>query len=233
MLAGMTHDLALFDLDNTLLADDSDYQWGRFLVDEGLVDADDYASKNQQFYADYKAGTLDIDAYLRFVLKPLTQHSAATLAELRQRFVQQRIVPVVAPLARALLQRHRDRGDTLVIITATNRFVTEPIATLLEVPNLLATEAEQMDGHYTGKVAGTPCFQAGKITRLNAWLQARDETFAQRWFYSDSHNDVPLLEQVEHPVAVDADAALTSYATQRGWQQMSLRGEALPQGWLR
>ena len=196
--------LAIFDLDNTLLGDDSDYLWGRFLVEQGLVDGDYYERENQRYYEEYKAGTLDIFEFLRFSLKPLAEHDLATLQSWHQRFMAEKILPIMLPKATDLLQKHRDAGDYLLIITATNLFVTAPIAEVLGVDHILATDPELIDGHYTGEVHGTPCFQQGKVTRLNSWLAQSGHNLADSWFYSDSHNDLPLLEMVTHPVAVSA-----------------------------
>jgi HAD superfamily hydrolase (TIGR01490 family) len=216
--------LAIFDLDNTLLADDSDYLWGQFLVEQGLVDGELYQRENQRFYEEYKAGTLDIMEFLAFSLQPLTRHSQAELARLHERFMQQKITPIMLPAAQALLEKHRAQGDTLLIITATNRFVTAPIAARLGVDNLLASDPEMSDDRYTGRVAGTPCFREGKVTRLKAWLTEQQQNLADSWFYSDSHNDLPLLEMVSHPVAVDPDDTLSAHAEARGWPIISLRG---------
>jgi HAD superfamily hydrolase (TIGR01490 family) len=216
--------LAIFDLDNTLLADDSDYLWGQFLVEQGLVDGELYQRENQRFYEEYKAGTLDIMEFLAFSLQPLTRHSQAELARLHERFMQQKIAPIMLPAAQALLEKHRAQGDTLLIITATNRFVTAPIAARLGVDNLLASDPEMSDDRYTGRVAGTPCFREGKVTRLKAWLSEQQQNLADSWFYSDSHNDLPLLEMVSHPVAVDPDDTLGAHAEARGWPIISLRG---------
>lgn len=215
--------LAIFDLDNTLIGGDSDHAWGEFLCREGLVDADDYREANDRFYADYRKGTLDILAYQAFSLAPLVGRDADTLAAWHQRFMQTCIEPLLLPRAFDLLDEHRERGDTLLIITATNRFVTAPIAERLGVPHLLATEPEQKDGFYTGAVAGIPCFQRGKIERLDAWLDATGESAEDTYFYSDSRNDLPLLEQVDHPVAVDPDDTLRNMAEARGWPIISLR----------
>lgn len=221
-------DLAIFDLDNTLLAGDSDYLWGQFLVERGIVDRDGYEAENRRFYEDYKAGRLDIHAFLRFSLEPLRKNNPGQLAGWRAEFIETVIRPIVAPLSTELLDRHRERGDTLLIITATNRFVTEPIAAELGIENLLATDPEIVDGRYTGEIAGIPCFQDGKIRRLADWLEGRDQVFGKQWFYSDSHNDLPLLEQVDEPIAVDADEQLTAAASERGWRRISLRTEKLP-----
>jgi len=215
--------LAIFDLDNTLLGDDSDYLWGRFLIEQGLVDEDAYERENQRFYDAYRAGTLDIQAFLNFMLQPLSAHPPARLLEWRARFLQDKIEPIILPEALALLARHRNAGDTLLIITATNRFITEPIAQRLDVPHLLATDIEFIDGRYTGRPLGTPCFQHGKVERLRAWLAETGRELAGSWFYSDSHNDLPLLDLVTHPVAVDPDQTLAQYARERGWPIISLR----------
>lgn len=221
-------DLAIFDLDNTLLAGDSDYLWGQFLVERGIVERESYEASNRQFYEDYKAGSLDIRAFLRFSLQPLRDNDPEQLKSWRDEFIEQQIRPIIAPLTQALLNRHRARGDELLIITATNHFVTEPIAKELGIANLLATDPEVIEGRYTGEVAGIPCFQAGKVERLKLWLQARGQNYARRYFYSDSHNDLPLLEQVDIPVAVDADEQLTLAASERNWCQISLREGGLP-----
>ena len=215
--------LALFDLDNTLLADDSDFLWGCFLVDNGLVDKATYDAANQRFYAEYKQGTLDIFEFLAFSLKPLTQFSSEKLAELHQAFMQKHIIPAMTEKGQAQIQKHRDRGDFTLIITATNSFVTGPIAKAFQVDDLIATEPEIVDGKYTGKVAGTPCFQEGKITRLKQWLENTSHDLENSTFYSDSHNDLSLLEIVTTPVAVDPDEELKTTAQERGWEICSFR----------
>ena len=217
--------LAIFDLDNTLLGDDSDFLWGQFLVAQGLVDGEFYSRENQRFYEDYKAGKLDIFEFLAFSLKPLSEHSREKLDTLHRQFMQEAITPVMLPAAHLLLEKHRAQGDTLLIITATNSFITGPIAAALGVENLIATEPEIVDGQYTGRVSGTPCFQHGKVERLEAWLTAHQENLAHSWFYSDSRNDLPLLELVEHPVAVDPDETLADHARGKGWPIISLRGK--------
>jgi HAD superfamily hydrolase (TIGR01490 family) len=218
--------LALFDLDNTLLAGDSDHAWGRFLAEVGAVDAETYTRANDAFYAQYLAGTLDIYEFCRFVFQPLVAHPLPRLERWRGEFLRERIRPMIAPGAAELLARHRATGDTLLIITATNSFVTRPIADMLGVEHLIATEPEFRDGRYTGELAATPCFQEGKIERLRDWLGERGEpeqTMARACFYSDSRNDIPLLEAVGEPVAVDADPALAAHARERGWPHISLR----------
>lgn len=215
--------LAIFDLDNTLLAGDSDYLWGQFLARHNLVDADRYERENQRFYDEYKRGELDINEFLTFSLQPLAAMDMEYLQQLHQQFMLESIEPIILKQAEALLAQHRDQGDYLLIITATNRFVTEPIAQRLGVDDLLATDAEIINGRYSGQPAGIPCFQEGKVKRLNSWLAQTGRNIEGSWFYSDSHNDLPLLEQVSHPVAVDPDDTLAQHAEMRGWQVMSLR----------
>ncbi len=219
-------DLAIFDLDNTLLAGDSDYQWGEFLIDIGVVERAAHASINDQFYADYKVGKLDINAFLEFQLKPLSQHPRAQLDAWHREFMQQKIAPMMTEKSRALVEQHRANGDLLVIITATNSFVTGPIATAFGIANLIGTVPEKMNGEFTGKVTGTPSFQQGKITRLNEWLAERGQglsDFGTTWFYSDSHNDLPLMKLVDKPIAVNPDPILLAYAEDHAWPIMSLR----------
>ena len=215
--------LAIFDLDNTLLGGDSDYLWGQFLVEQGLVDGEYYERENQRFYDEYHAGVLDIHEFLEFVLRPLAEHPLAELVAWRARFLEEKIQPILLPKAVELLERHRTDGDTLLIITATNRFITAPIAERLGVSQLLATEPEFADGRYTGRPAGIPCFQHGKVERLDQWLEETGHDLADSWFYSDSHNDLPLLGRVTHPVAVDPDTALAQHARECGWPIISLR----------
>ena len=216
--------LALFDLDNTLIGGDSDYLWGCFLAEQGIVDAELYQRENRRFYDQYKAGELDIHEFLQFQLRPLAEHDMATLDAWREQYLVQKIEPILLPRARNLVEHHRDRGDTPVIITATNRFITAPIADLFAVQELLATEPEMIEGRFTGGIRDVPCFQAGKVRKLAAWLENHGETLADSWFYSDSHNDLPLLNEVAHPVAVDPDEILRRHAENRGWRVISLRG---------
>ncbi|WP_372965990.1 HAD family hydrolase [Marinobacter sp.] len=215
--------LAIFDLDNTLLAGDSDHAWGEFLVEEGMVDAQTYRQANDRFYQEYLNGELDVFEYQRFALQPLSTHSMAELEAWRKAFMAKKVLPMMQDKARNLLAEHRDQGHTLMIITATNRFITEPIAEALGVDYLIATEPELVNGRFTGEVAGTPSFQEGKVVRLNDWLAAHGESLDGAWFYSDSHNDAPLLKLVQHPVAVDPDPTLEKLARDRGWPVMSLR----------
>ncbi len=215
--------LAIFDLDNTLLAGDSDHAWGEFLVEEGIVDAEEYRKANDRFYQEYLNGELDILHYLGFALQPLANHNMEQLLAWRARFMEKKVRPMMQAKAAELLASHRDQGHTLMIITATNRFVTEPIAEALGIEHLIATEPELVNGRYTGEVAGVPSFQDGKVVRLQDWLKAYGRDLDGAWFYSDSHNDVPLLEQVENPVAVDPDPKLEALAREKDWQILSLR----------
>lgn len=215
--------LAIFDLDNTLLDGDSDHAWGEFLVEKSIVDAISYGKANDYFYQQYQHGQLNILEYLDFALKPLTQHSTTQLDRWHQQFMSEKIATMRLSKADALLTKHRDAGDTLLIITATNLFVTGPIAAALGVDEILATEPEFDGTKYTGKVSGTPCFQEGKVTRLKLWLTEKQRNLKDSFFYSDSHNDLPLLELVENPVAVDPDDRLRQIAEQRNWPIISLR----------
>jgi HAD superfamily hydrolase (TIGR01490 family) len=216
--------LAIFDLDNTLIAGDSDFLWGQFLVEQGIVDGDEYEQENARFFQDYKKGRLDITEYLAFALKPLAAHPVDQLLEWRKQFVEEKIKPLILPKAQRRIDWHRNNDDTLLIITATNRFVTELTAELYGVENLLATNPEFIDGKYTGKVEGTPCYQGGKIINLDQWLSdGRESLINDTWFYSDSINDIPLLRQVDYAVVVDADEALIEKAQQEGWLITSFR----------
>ncbi|MCC6207938.1 MAG: HAD family hydrolase [Gammaproteobacteria bacterium] len=215
--------LALFDLDNTLLAGDSDYLWGEFLVELGIVDGEYYARENERFYREYQAGTLDIHAWLAFQLSPLAAHEPEFMRELRGRFLEEKIQPIILPAGRKLIEAHRAQGNTPVIITATNSFITRPIAVSLEVEHLIATEPEIVSGRYTGGVTGSPCFKGGKVKRLEAWMAENRTNLTGSWFYSDSHNDLPLLELVDHPVAVNPDDTLARHAASRAWPILDLR----------
>ncbi|SCX54877.1 HAD family phosphatase [Nitrosospira sp. Nsp1] len=218
--------LALFDLDNTLLAGDSDFQWAQFLIEQRVLDREVYEAQNVEFYEQYKSGTLDIHEFLDFQLKPLSRHPRSQLDAWHSEFMKERILPLITPDARELINKHMLGRDLCIIITATNRFVTAPIAQELGISNLIATEAEQRDGEYTGRVSGLPCFREGKITRLESWLDEHNLTwlsFQESWFYSDSLNDLPLLNKVTHPVAVDPDATLKAHAEKKGWPIISLR----------
>lgn len=215
--------LAIFDLDNTLLGGDSDYLWGEFLVEKNIVDGDYYQQKNQDFYDQYLAGTMDIFEFLAFQLKPLADNTLNDLHQWREQYLKEKIDPIILQAGRELIIHHQQQGDETLIITATNSFITAPIAEKLGIPNLIATEPEMINGSYTGKVAGTPSYQAGKVTRLHQWLEGHHLDLEGSYFYSDSHNDIPLLELVDSPVAVDADDKLQATAAERGWKTLSLR----------
>ncbi len=218
--------LVLFDLDNTLLTGDSDYEWGQFLIDRGVLDRETYEAQNRAYYDQYVAGTLDIHEYLGFALRPLAEHPPAELARWHADFMRLRIEPMITPAARKLVLSHLEAADLCAIITATNSFVTAPIAKAFGVQHLIATEPAMDGERFTGRVRGTPCFREGKVKRLAEWLRSLGKQladFRESVFYSDSHNDLPLLERVTRPVAVDADGALAAVAAHRGWATMSLR----------
>ena len=218
--------IALFDLDNTLLAGDSDVEWPRYLIGKGVLDADYYNRENDRFYADYKAGTLDIQAFLDFQLAPLAGRDRAELDAWHEEYLARHIRPIITARGRELIQQHQANGDLVVIITATNRFITGPIAAELGVEHLIATELEEgPDGRFTGRPSGLPSFQDGKIHRLHDWLASRGqrlEDFDRSWFYSDSRNDIPLMSVVTHPVAVNPDELLRAHAEAHGWPVMFL-----------
>jgi HAD superfamily hydrolase (TIGR01490 family) len=213
-------ELVLFDLDNTLLAGDSDYAWAQFLIEQGVLDRSEYEARNDEFFRQYKAGTLDIHAFLAFQLAPLAAHPRAQLDRWHAQFMAQKIQPMIGAAARSLVQRHRAAGSLCAIVTATNSFVTGPIAREFGVAHLIATEPEEKAGRFTGGIAGLPCFQAGKVKRVDEWLAHEGhsfDSFTATWFYSDSANDLPLLERVSNPVAVDPDERLRQVASARGW----------------
>jgi HAD superfamily hydrolase (TIGR01490 family) len=218
--------LALFDLDNTLLAGDSDFEWAQFLIRKGVLDREVQESRNLEFYEQYKAGTLDIHEFLDFQLKPLARHPRSQLDAWHEEFMRDTIRPLMGDAARRLVQQHLEHGALTAIVTATNSFVTAPIAREYGVHHLIATEPEQVGGEFTGRVAGTPSFREGKITRVGEWLAERGQTwdsFDATWFYSDSLNDLPLLRRVSNPVAVDPDDTLRETALEQGWPVISLR----------
>ena len=218
--------LALFDLDNTLLNGDSDFEWAQFLIEQGVLDRELFEAKNLAFYEQYKAGTLDIYEFLDFQLKPLSRHARKVLNGWRDDFMQYKVRGMMSVPAQELVARHRAAEDVCIIITATNSFVTSPIAREFGVEHLIATEPEEKDGEFTGGVSGVPCFREGKITRLESWLAQRGwgwNSFADSFFYSDSLNDLPLLAKVNNPIAVDPDATLRKHAEQHGWRILTLR----------
>ena len=215
--------LAIFDLDHTLINGDSDYLWGEYMVENGIVDESEYRQRNLVFYQQYQRGELDNDTYLSFALEPLTRYSLEQLHAWRADFIEGWIRPIIATGTGELLRRHRDAGHELLIISATNLFVTEPIAALLEVPTVLSTEPEIVDNRYTGRYLGTPTYQRGKVTVLEAWLADTGHDLAGSYFYSDSINDLALLERVENPVVVHPDAELQAIAASRGWKEIDLR----------
>lgn len=214
--------LAIFDLDHTLINGDSDHLWGEYMVENGIVDAQAYRQRNDAFYLDYQRGTLDNDQYLAFALEPLTHYSLDELYTWRADYVDKWIKPLVAPAAAELLDSHRQRDHQLMMISATNLFVSEPIGHLLGIPTVLATEPEIIDNRYTGRFLGTPTYQQGKVAALREWLGERADELADSYFYSDSLNDLALLEQVNHPVAVTPDDDLKAIAEARNWKIIDL-----------
>lgn len=217
--------LALFDLDHTLLPLDSDYEWGRFLGRVGAVDADAYQRENDRFYREYVAGTMDIGEFLAFCLAPLAAHAADRLDDWQRRYMDEVIRPALRPAALELVQTHRERGDLCAIVTATNEFVTAPIAREFGIEHLIATGVERIDGRFTGRPKGTPNYREGKVARTEEWLRSLDQrwdSFERSWFYSDSANDIPLLSRVTDPVATNPDARLAVHARESGWQVLRL-----------
>jgi HAD superfamily hydrolase (TIGR01490 family) len=218
-------DLALFDLDHTLLPIDSDYEWGRFLARVGAVDDAHQQRENDRFYRDYQAGTLDIAAFLAFQLAPLGAHPPEQLRAWHDRFMAEVIDPALRPSAQRLVEQHRERGDLCVIITATNEFVTAPIARRFGIEHLIATQVEREGERYTGRPSGTPSFREGKVIRLDQWLAglgSRLTDYPRSTFYSDSANDIALLERVTDPVATNPDDKLAAHARARGWRTLAL-----------
>ncbi len=215
--------LALFDLDNTLIDGDSDFEWGNFLVSKKFVDEQEYKEKNEYFFEQYKQGKLDIFEYSAFSFKPLAERSMTELEKLHNEFMQNWILPIIKPGSKQLIEKHKSLNDKLIVITATNSFITRPIVTYLGITDLIATEPEIKDQRYTGKVRGTPCFQEGKVTRLNQWLDKYKMTLDGSIFYSDSHNDLPLLEIVDTAIAVDPDEKLREIAQDKDWKIISLK----------
>jgi HAD superfamily hydrolase (TIGR01490 family) len=216
--------LALFDLDNTLIAGDSDHAWGEFVVAKGLVDGAHFSATNDKFFADYQQGQLDIHAYLRFALEPLAKFSPLQLNDLHKEFMSEKINPIKLAKADQIVEQHRLNGDTIMVITATNSFVTAPIVESLGIDLLIASEGEIINGRYTGKPSGVPSYKEGKVTRLQQWLDQTGHNLEGAYFYSDSHNDLPLLSIVDNPIAVDPDPTLRQHAQDHGWPILSFRG---------
>lgn len=218
--------LALFDLDHTLLTGDSDYEWTQYLVSKGIVDRTTHEARNAEFYEQYKAGTMDIHEFLDFQLRPLADHTRADLEAWHADFMETQIRPRLSQKARELVRKHLDAGDICAMVTATNSFVTGPIARELGIPHLIATIPAQENGRFTGKPRGLPSFREGKIARVDAWLESMGlwwNNFQRSWFYSDSHNDLPLMGKVSDPIAVDPDDILRAHAGQQAWPVISLR----------
>ena len=224
--AGSTAGIALFDLDYTLLGGDATYEWIHFLIDLGVLDRGTYEAELERFYDEYAAGTLDIHAFLHFDFRPLASYPRAQLEQWRQQYMEKVIAPIILPKARELIAWHEARGDLTAIITAANSFVSTPIASMFGVQHLLASVPESRDGAFTGKIEGIPCFHEGKVIRLEAWLASRCQAltdFSESYFYGDSQSDVPLMEKVTHPIAVDPNHALAELARERNWPIISLR----------
>jgi len=215
--------LSLFDLDNTLLAGDSDYEWGRFLIKKGLVDEASYEAENNRFFDQYKQGTLDIYEFCAFSFQPLAERGMEELQLLHAEFMQEVIEPMIGKKALTLVNKHKEQGDTVMVITATNSFITGPIVHAFGIEHLLATEPKVVNDRYTAEIDGIPCFHEGKVQRLKNWLTEQNMSLRGSCFYSDSINDLPLLEKVDTPIAVDPDEKLTALARQRGWDCISLR----------
>lgn len=215
--------LAIFDLDNTLLAGDSDYEWGQFLVNKGIVDKDVYEQANIHFLEQYQQGQLDIHEFAQFAFQPLVENSLDDLLSWRKTFLQEVIAPLMTTKAKDLVKYHQQQEHTLLVMTATNRFITAPIVESFGIPHLIATDPKQVNGHYIAEIEGIPCFQEGKVERLKAWLNDHNEDLDGSIFYSDSHNDLPLLKMVETAIAVDPDEKLKQVAEDLSWDIISLR----------
>ena len=216
--------LAIFDLDNTLIGGDSDYLWGEFLCDEGIIsDRQSFEKKNDYFYQQYELGSLDIYAWAEFSFEILSHYSINELEAFHLKFMAQKIEPILLEKAQDCINSHKENGDTVLVITASNTFVTAPIVKRYGINHLIATEPEIVSGRYSGKVSGIPCFKSGKIENLMPWLERNGESLKDSTFYSDSHNDLPLLEQVDNPVAVNSDEILAKIAQTKGWDILNWR----------
>jgi HAD superfamily hydrolase (TIGR01490 family) len=214
--------LAIFDLDHTLINGDSDHLWGEYMVENGIVDKQAYRQRNDVFYQDYQRGTLDNDEYLAFALEPLTHYSIDKVHAWRADYVEKWIRPLIAPGTTRLLDEHRQRNHHLMIISATNLFVSEPIAHMLGVTTILATEPEIIANRYSGRYLGTPTYQQGKVAVLKEWIASNNQDLVGAYFYSDSLNDLALLEQVDNPVTVNPDDDLKAIAEARAWKIIDL-----------
>ena len=215
--------LAIFDIDNTLIAGDSDLLWGEFLCERNYVDSNVYKAEHEKYYKDYLSGKLDINNFLKFQLKVLGENDLNLLKKWRKDFFEEKIRPVILPKAYQLIDKHRNQNHDLLIITATNRFIVEPIASEFKIENIIACEPEIYNEQFTGKFTGTPSYAEGKGERFNDWLKTIGRRLEESWFYSDSHNDIPLMKEVNHPVAVDPDESLKNEAIKIGWPIISLR----------
>ncbi len=215
--------LAIFDLDETLIASDSDHAWGQFIIEKGLVEAAEYQRENDRFYSQYKAGELDIDESLRFCCSLLARHPMAELCRYREEFVAVKIEPLLLTKAMELLAFHRGRGDFLMVITSTLEFISRPVVDRLGIDTLIAPIAEIKNNRFTGNIIGVPSFAQGKVARLNTWLEATNKNLTGSYCYTDSHNDLPLLRQVDNPIAVDPDDKLRQEARANQWPIISLR----------
>ena len=215
--------LAIFDIDYTLIAGDSDLLWGEFLCERNYVDSNVYKAEHEKYYKDYLSGKLDINNFLKFQLKVLGENDLNLLKKWRKDFFEEKIRPVILPKAYQLIDKHRNQNHDLLIITATNRFIVEPIASEFKIENIIACEPEMYNEQFTGKFTGTPSYAEGKVERFNDWLKTIGRRLEESWFYSDSHNDIPLMKEVNHPVAVDPDESLKNEAIKIGWPIISLR----------
>jgi HAD superfamily hydrolase (TIGR01490 family) len=218
--------LAIFDLDNTLLDGDSDYNWGLYLVKKGYLDEGEYKEQNQKFFEEYQVGKLDIFAFAEFQFRFLKNNTRKFLNDVRSDYINEIIKPMILKKAVDLVNQHKEAGDKLLIITATNSFITKPIGELFGIDELIGTDPEENEGEFTGKVKGTPSFKEGKVTRLFDWLDEKNlklADFEKTFFYSDSHNDLALLEVVTNPVVVNGDKILLEKAQEKNWPTLNLK----------
>jgi len=217
--------LVIFDLDNTLLKGDSDYNWALFLIKKGFLDKESYEQKNEQFYKDYQNGSLDVFEYCEFQFEVLKNNKRKILEQLREQYLQEVILPMIPDKAYDLVGHHKRNKEKLLIITATNSFITKPIGKIFGINDLIGTDPEVIKGNFTGKVSGIPAFQEGKVKRLLSWLKDKNlsmKSFEKIFFYSDSRNDIPLLKKVTNPVAANPDKVLLAKAKDKGWPVIKL-----------